>query len=172
MSEPTERTPEHHRHSAEVPAAKSPWKPVAIVLAVIVAIAVTRLPTSTRVTRSVVLTVKQSAYVESAMMIGASPWRVMFQHIAPQCVGPLLVVATLHLGAAIFAESALSFLGLGTPPTNPSWGQMLSGDARRYMQSAPWLAIFPGLALGLTVFAVNVLGDALRDVLDPRLRAR
>ena len=121
---------------------------------------------------SSVIGVRGEAYVEAARTLGASDARVIARHVLPNILPVVIVAATVGLGSAILAESALSFLGLGTPPTNPSWGQMLSGDARRYMQSAPWLAIFPGLALGLTDFAVNVLGDALRDVLDPRLRAR
>ncbi len=138
----------------------------------IAAIAIGMVPGTTRIVRSAVIGVRGEAYVEAARTLGASDARVIARHVLPNILPVVIVAATVGLGSAILAESALSFLGLGTPPTNPSWGQMLSGDARRYMQSAPWLAIFPGLALGLTVFAVNVLGDALRDVLDPRLRAR
>jgi ABC-type dipeptide/oligopeptide/nickel transport system permease subunit len=139
---------------------------------VIIAIAVTRIPTSTRVTRSVVISVKQSAYVESAQMIGSSVWRIMFQHIAPQCVGPLLVVATLHLGAAIFAESALSFLGMGIPPPAPSWGNMLGGVLAASFKPPWWLVVYPGLAITIAIMAANLMGDALRDFLDPKLKKR
>lgn len=141
-------------------------------MTVIIAIAVTRIPTSTRVTRSVVLSIKQSAYVESAQSIGASVWRVMFQHIAPQCVGPLLVVATLHLGAAIFAESALSFLGMGIPPPAASWGNMLGGVLAASFKPPWWLVVFPGVAITIAIMAANLMGDALRDFLDPKLKKR
>jgi ABC-type dipeptide/oligopeptide/nickel transport system permease subunit len=141
-------------------------------MTVIIAIAVTRIPTSTRVTRSVVLMIKQSAYVESAKMIGASTWRIMFQHVAPQCVGPLLVVATLHLGAAIFAESALSFLGMGIPPPASSWGNMLGGVLAASFKPPWWLVVFPGLAITIAIMAANLMGDALRDFLDPKLKKR
>jgi len=139
---------------------------------VIIAIAVTRIPTSTRVTRSVVMATKQNAYVESAQMIGASVWRIMFRHIAPQCVGPLLVVATLHLGAAIFAESALSFLGMGIPPPAPSWGNMLGGVLAASFRPPWWLVVYPGLAITLAIMAANLMGDALRDFFDPKLKKR
>lgn len=139
---------------------------------VIVAIAVTRIPTSTRVTRSVVIATKQNAYVESAQMIGASVWRIMLRHIAPQCVGPLLVVATLHLGAAIFAESALSFLGMGIPPPAPSWGNMLGGVLAASFRPPWWLVVYPGVAITLAIMAANLMGDALRDFFDPKLKKR
>lgn len=139
---------------------------------VIIAIAVTRIPTSTRVTRSVVISTKQNAYVESAQMIGASMWRIMLRHIAPQCIGPLLVVATLHLGAAIFAESALSFLGMGIPPPAPSWGNMLGGVLAASFRPPWWLVVYPGLAITLAIMAANLMGDALRDFLDPKLKKR
>jgi peptide/nickel transport system permease protein len=102
--------------------------------------------------------------------LGASHRRIILQNLLPNVLPTVIVAATVSLGGAILAEAALSFLGLGAPPTQPSWGQMLSSDARRYMQTAPWLAIFPGLFLSLTVLGVNLLGDALRDVLDPRMR--
>ncbi|MEZ4663812.1 MAG: ABC transporter permease [Caldilineaceae bacterium] len=139
---------------------------------VIIAIAVTRIPTSTRITRSVVLTVKESAYVEAARMIGVPTWAIMLRHVAPQCVAPILVVATLHLGAAIFAESALSFLGMGIPPPEPSWGNMLGGVLAAAFRPPWWLVIFPGLAITLSIMAANLIGDALRDFLDPKLRQR
>jgi ABC-type dipeptide/oligopeptide/nickel transport system permease subunit len=141
-------------------------------LTVIVAIAVTRIPVSTRITRSVVLSVKETAYVESAKMIGASHWRIMFLHVAPQCIAAILVVATLHLGAAIFAESALSFLGLGIPPPAPSWGNMLGGVLAASFRPPWWLVLFPGLAITISIMAANLLGDALRDYLDPKLKKR
>lgn len=139
---------------------------------VIIAIAVTRIPTSTRVTRSVVLTVKESSYVEAARMIGVPTWAIMLRHVAPQCVAPILVVATLHLGAAIFAESALSFLGMGIPPPAPSWGNMLGGVLAAAFRPPWWLVIFPGLAITVAIMTANLIGDALRDFLDPKLRQR
>jgi ABC-type dipeptide/oligopeptide/nickel transport system permease subunit len=139
---------------------------------VIVAIAVTRIPVSTRITRSIVLSVKESAYVDSARMIGASHWRIMLLHVAPQCVAAILVVATLHLGAAIFAESALSFLGMGIPPPAPSWGNMLGGVLAAAFRPSWWLVLFPGLAITIAIMAANLLGDALRDFLDPKLKKR
>ena len=139
---------------------------------VIIAIAVTRIPVSTRITRSIVLSVKETAYVDSARMIGASHWRIMLLHVAPQCVAAILVVATLHLGAAIFAESALSFLGMGIPPPAPSWGNMLGGVLAASFRPSWWLVLFPGLAITIAIMAANLLGDALRDFLDPKLKKR
>lgn len=139
---------------------------------VIIAIAVTRIPVSTRITRSIVLSVKETAYVESARMIGASHWRIMFLHVAPQCIAAILVVATLHLGAAIFAESALSFLGMGIPPPASSWGNMLGGVLAASFRPPWWLVLFPGLAITVAIMAANLLGDALRDFLDPKLKKR
>ncbi len=139
---------------------------------VIIAIAVTRVPSSTRVIRSVVLSIKQTAYVEAARAVGVKPWRIMLLHIAPQCIAPLIVIATLNLGGAIFAESALSFLGLGIPPPAPSWGNMLGGVLAASFKPSWWLVIFPGVAITISIMAANLVGDALRDFLDPRLRSR
>ncbi|MBV7330678.1 ABC transporter permease [Chloroflexi bacterium TSY] len=139
---------------------------------VIIAIAVTRVPSATRITRAVVLSIKETSYVEAAKMVGASQWRIMRQHIAPQCIAPILVIASLHLGAAIFAESALSFLGLGIPPPSPSWGNMLGGVLAAAFRPPWWLVIFPGIAITLAILTANLVGDALRDYLDPKLRQR
>ncbi|MCB0183274.1 MAG: ABC transporter permease, partial [Caldilineaceae bacterium] len=139
---------------------------------VIIAIAVTRIPSSTRITRSVVLTVKESAYVEAARCVGVPTWAVMLRHVAPQCIAPILIVATLHLGAAIFAESALSFLGMGIPPPAPSWGNMLGGVLAAAFRPPWWLVVFPGVAITISIMAANLIGDALRDFLDPKLRQR
>lgn len=139
---------------------------------VIVAIAVTRIPSSTRITRSVVLAIKESAYVDAAKSIGVPTWRIMLRHIAPQCFAPIMVVATLHLGAAIFAESALSFLGMGVPPPAASWGNMLGGVLAAAFRPPWWLVVFPGLAITVAIMAANLIGDALRDFLDPKLRQR
>lgn len=139
---------------------------------VIVAIAVTRIPSSTRITRSVVLAIKESAYIDAAKSIGVPTWRIMLRHVAPQCFAPIMVVATLHLGAAIFAESALSFLGMGVPPPAASWGNMLGGVLAASFKPPWWLVVFPGLAITLAIMAANLIGDALRDFLDPKLRQR
>jgi len=139
---------------------------------VIVAIAVTRIPGSTRIVRSVVLTVKEHAFVEAGRCLGASPLRIAFRHIAPQCLAPVMVVLSLNLGAAIFAEAALSFLGVGVPPPTPSWGNMLGGVLAEAFRPPWWIVLFPGLAITLTILCCNLLGDALRDFLDPKLRHR
>lgn len=129
-------------------------------------------PGASRVVRGTVLSVKQSAFVDAAYAVGASPWRLVLRHILPNVLAPILVIATVWLGNAIVIEAALSFLGLGTPPPTPTWGGMLSGEGRRNLETAPYLAIFPGLAISVVVLAFNMLGDALRDLLDPQLRRR
>jgi ABC-type dipeptide/oligopeptide/nickel transport system permease subunit len=139
---------------------------------VIVAVGVTQIPLATRITRSVVLSVKQMQFIEAARCVGATPARIMARQIAPQCVAPVAVIATLNLGTAIFAEAALSFLGVGVPPPTPSLGNMLGGVLAQSFQPPWWLVIFPGAAIALTVLAANLLGDALRDFLDPKLIAR
>jgi peptide/nickel transport system permease protein len=125
---------------------------------------------NTRLVRSAVLAVKESPYVEAARALGCPDWQIILRYILPNVAAPIIVVATLGMGAAILAESSLSFLGFGVPPSTPSWGGMLSGSGRTYLLNAPWMAISPGLAICLTVFGCNMLGDALRDVLDPKLR--
>ncbi|GBD11368.1 Glutathione transport system permease protein GsiD [bacterium HR23] len=137
---------------------------------VIIAIAISYAPRLARVVRSVALSVREKQYVEAARAVGCPDWRIMLYHVAPQCIAPTLVLVTAQLGAAILVESSLSFLGMGTQEPNPSLGNMLSGAAAGYFEMAPWMAIFPGLAIGVAVFGFNVFGDALRDVLDPRLR--
>lgn len=139
---------------------------------VIIALAVVIMPNAARVIRSAALTVKEKPFVEAAHNLGLSTWRILFVHVLPNCIAPFIIMATAGLGSAILSEASLSFLGLGTPPPEPSWGAMLSGKTQRYMMEAPWLAIFPGLAISLVVFGFNFLGDALRDLLDPRLRSR
>ena len=123
-----------------------------------------------RVVRSVVIGIKQNVYVEAAKSVGATNQRIMVKHILPNIMPIIIVSFTMGMGGAILAESTLSFLGFGIPPPFPSWGGMLSGQARRYMLDAPWMAIWPGLCLALVVYGMNMLGDGLRDVLDPRLR--
>lgn len=139
---------------------------------VIIAIAVTRVPSATRITRSVVLSISQTSYVEAARSIGASNVRIMMRHVAPQVLAPILVVATLHLGGAIFAESALSFLGMGIPPPAPSLGNMLGGVLAAAFRPPWWLVVFPGVAITLAIMAANLFGDSLRDFLDPKLKRR
>jgi peptide/nickel transport system permease protein len=125
---------------------------------------------NSRVIRASVLAIMAMPYVEAARALGAGHLRVVLRHILPNVVAPIIVIATLGLGSAILAEAALSFLGFGVPPPAPAWGGMLSGSARQYIYLAPWLGVFPGLAIALAVFGFNMLGDALRDLLDPRLR--
>jgi peptide/nickel transport system permease protein len=137
---------------------------------VIVAIAVPFIPRAARVVRAVVLSIKELSYVEAARALGAGGLRVAFRHVLPNAVAPLIVITTAQLGGAILVESSLSFLGLGVPEPYPSWGRMLSVSASEFAQRAPWVVIFPGLAISLVVFASNLLGDSLRDFFDPRLR--
>ncbi len=125
---------------------------------------------SSRVIRGAVLAIKSNQYIESARALGASNARILFRHILPNIFPTIIVLASVQLGGAILAESSLSFLGYGVPPPFPSWGRMLSGVGRTYITQAPLLTIWPGLAIAITVFGFNMLGDALRDVLDPRLR--
>jgi ABC-type dipeptide/oligopeptide/nickel transport system permease subunit len=139
---------------------------------VIIAIAVTRIPVSTRVIRSVALSVKEYAFVEAARALGASAPRIMLRHIAPQCIAPFLVVATANIGVAMVTEAALSFLGVGVPPPAPSWGNMLGGILAETFKPPWWLVVFPGLALTLTVLSANLFGDAVRDFLDPKMKGR
>jgi len=137
---------------------------------VIIAISVPIIPRAARVTRSSVLAIRETPYVEAARALGVSHLRVAFRHILPNTIGPFMILTTAQLGSAILVEAALSFLGLGVPEPYPSWGRMLSVSAAEYAQKAPWLVLFPGAAISLAVFGTNLLGDALRDVLDPRLR--
>ncbi len=139
---------------------------------VIAAIAVTQIPSATRITRSVVLSVRESMYVEAARMIGVTNLGLMVRHVAPQVMAPILVVVSLHLGGAIFAESALSFLGLGIPPPDASWGNMLGGVTAAAFKPPWWLVVFPGLAITFAIMTANLFGDSLRDFLDPKLRQR
>jgi len=125
---------------------------------------------SSRLIRSAVMGAKQNVYVEAAHAIGAPSRRILLRHILPNVFAPVIIIFTIAMGAVIIAEATLSFLGFGIPPPAPSWGGMLSGAGRRYMVDAPWMAIWPGLALSLVVYGINMFGDAMRDLLDPRLR--
>jgi len=123
-----------------------------------------------RVIRAAVLSIKTNLYVEAARALGGSHAALIRRHILPNLFAPIMILATVNIGAVILIEAALSFLGFGVPPPYPSWGGMLAGSGLVYMLQAPWLALWPGVALSLTVFGANMLGDALRDLLDPRLR--
>jgi peptide/nickel transport system permease protein len=137
---------------------------------VIVAIAITRIPFGGRVIRAVVLSLKEMSYVEAARGVGASKLRVMLRHILPQCIAPYLILATTHLGVAIVIEAALGFLGVGIPSPTPTWGNMLADSLNAGLIPPWWLVLFPGAAITVTVLAFNLLGDGIRDILDPRLR--
>jgi peptide/nickel transport system permease protein len=137
---------------------------VTIILGVLVA------PGSSRIIRSAVIAMRHQPYVETASCLGAGHARIILRHVLPNVFAPILILATVRLGTAILAEATISFLGYGVPPPYPAWGAMLSGTGRAYMLQSPWLSVWPGLAISLVVFGFNMLGDALRDVLDPRLR--
>jgi len=141
-------------------------------LNIILVIGLVIAPGASRVVRGTVLSVKHNTYVDAARAAGASSWRIILWHILPNVFAPILIIASVWLGNAIVIEAALSFLGLGTPPPTPTWGGMLSGEGRRSLETAPYLAIFPGLAISIVVLAFNMFGDAVRDLLDPRLRTR
>ena len=136
----------------------------------VLAITIAITPAVSRVIRSAVLAAKENVYVEAARTIGATPLRIMVRHVLPNVMAPILIMMSTLLGAAILIEAGLAFLGMGAQPPEPSWGLMLSGPGRQYMEVAPWLAIFPAAAISVTVLAFNLLGDRIRDVLDPRLR--
>jgi peptide/nickel transport system permease protein len=137
---------------------------------VVLAISIPIIPRAARVVRASVLTIREMQYVEAARGLGLRHLRIAFRHVMPNTVGPFIVLCTAQLGSAILVEAALSFLGLGVPEPYPSWGRMLSVSAAEYAQKAPHLVLFPGAAISLAVFGSNLLGDALRDSLDPRLR--
>jgi len=136
----------------------------------IIAIAIPLIPSVARVIRANTLALRELSFVEAAQSIGMSEMRVALRHVLPNTLAPLIVLATAQLGSAILTEASLSFLGLGIPEPYPSWGRMLSESAAEYVRTAPWLVIFPGIAISLAVFGTNLLGDALRDILDPRQR--
>jgi len=136
----------------------------------IIAIAIPLVPNVARVIRSNVLSLREMPFVEAARAVGMSETRIAIQHVLPNTMAPLIVLATAQLGSAILVESALAFLGLGVPEPHPSWGRMLSESAAEYVRAAPWLVIYPGVAISAVVFGTNLLGDAIRDMLDPRQR--
>lgn len=137
---------------------------------VIIAIAIPLVPIVARVIRANTLALREQPFVEAAKSIGMSEMRIALRHVLPNTLAPLIVLATAQLGSTILTEASLSFLGLGIPEPYPSWGRMLSESAAEYVRTAPWLVIFPGIAISLAVFGTNLFGDALRDVLDPRQR--
>lgn len=137
---------------------------------VVIALSAVFIPGAARTIRSQALSIKEVDYVLAARAVGAGDWRIILRHMAPNCAATFIVLASISLGWAIVVEASLSFLGVGIPPDVPSWGGMLNGVAQNSLDVAPWLGVFPGLAIAITVFAVNLLGDALRDVLDPRMR--
>jgi peptide/nickel transport system permease protein len=136
----------------------------------IVAIAIPLVPYVARVIRANTLALRELPFVDAARAIGMSDLRIAIRHVLPNTLAPLIVLATAQLGSAILTEASLSFLGLGIPEPYPSWGRMLSESAAEYVRTAPWLVIFPGIAISLVVFGTNLLGDAVRDLLDPRQR--
>lgn len=136
----------------------------------IIAISIPLVPRAARVIRSSTLAIREMPFVEAARAMGMSEMRIAFLHVLPNTLAPFIVLATAQLGAAILVEASLSFLGLGVPEPHPSWGRMLSESAAEYAKQAPWLVIFPGVVISAAVFGTNLLGDAMRDSLDPRLR--
>jgi len=143
----------------------------ASVTSVVVALTVPEVPRVVRLVRSLVLSLREQPYVEAADALGASFWRVVFRHLLPNTLAPLIVQGTYICASAVIFEAYLSFLGAGAPPEIPSWGNMMA-EGRSYIQLGFWIVLFPGLSLAVTVLEINLLGDGLRDTLDPRLRNR
>ncbi|MCI0786305.1 MAG: ABC transporter permease, partial [Chloroflexi bacterium] len=137
---------------------------------IVFAISIGLIATSARVVRASAIVIRNLDYIQAAVAMGASWQRIVFRHVMPNSFAPYLIIATAGLGVAILQEASLSFLGVGVPPPHPSWGRMLSGLGRDYFLIAPWMSLAPGLAIVVVVMAFNFFGDALRDVLDPRLR--
>jgi peptide/nickel transport system permease protein len=137
---------------------------------VILAISIPMIPRAALVVRSSALALRQMAFIEAALTLGSSHWRVIFWHMVPNVMAPYLIMLTAFLGQAILLEASLSFLGLGVAEPTAAWGLMLRGAAVEFAERAPWMALFPGLAISLAVFAFNTFGDSLRDALDPKLR--
>ena len=137
---------------------------------IIVVLGVTGGIGSSRIVRSAVIGVKENVYFQAAVAIGCSKGRILLRHVLPNIIPVVIIVFSINIGAVIISEASLSFLGFGLPPDVPSWGGLLSREGRKYMEAAPWLALWPGLVLTITVYCFNMFGDALRDLLDPRLR--
>jgi peptide/nickel transport system permease protein len=134
-----------------------------------IALAAVYIPRTARIVRASVLVVREMEYVQAAMAMGASNWRILRKHVLPNCMAPLIVQLTFVFAFAVVTEATLSFLGLGSPPPTPTWGNMIA-EGRQYIRDASWITLIPGLALAVTVLSLNLLGDGLRDVLDPRLK--
>jgi peptide/nickel transport system permease protein len=145
-------------------------KVVGVDVNLILAIALPIMSRAVRVIRSAALSVREMPYVEAAQAVGCSHSRIMFLHMAPNVIAPYLILITAYIGQAILLEASLSFLGLGVTEPTPAWGLMLSGLSSDFYREAPWMIVVPGLAISLSVFAFNLLGDSLRDRLDPRFR--
>jgi peptide/nickel transport system permease protein len=139
---------------------------------VIVAITIPLVPRCARVVRASALSIREVPYVDAARTCGFGHTRIILRHMVPNVVAPFLILLTAFVGQAILAEASLSYLGLGVQEPTPAWGLMLQGGAEEYATTAPWIAVFPGLAIALTVFGISLFGDALRDVLDPKMRDR
>ena len=137
---------------------------------IIVVLGITGGIASSRIVRGAVIGVKENVYFQAAEAIGSSKWRTLIRHVLPNIMAPVIIIFSINIGAVIISEASLSFLGFGLPPQVPSWGGMLSREGRHYMEMAPWLALWPGLCLTITVYSFNMFGDAVRDLLDPRLR--
>ena len=137
---------------------------------VMLALGIVLMPRVSRIVRGTVISVRENQYIEAARAIGARDMRVLLRHVLPNSFAPIIVIASIDFGQAIIAEATLSFLGVGVPPPFVSWGEMLSGEGRQIMEEAPYMALIPGIAISLAVLAFNLLGDSLRDVLDPRLK--
>ncbi|GGF37570.1 peptide ABC transporter permease [Aliidongia dinghuensis] len=136
---------------------------------VVIALAVTYAPRTARIVRAAVLVVRRMEYIDAARVAGAGHLRIILRHVLPNCLAPLIVQMTFIFAVSILAEAVLSFVGVGPPPPTPSWGNIIA-DGRNYIPSAPWISLFPGLVIAVTVLGVNLIGDGLRDVLDPRLK--
>ena len=137
---------------------------------IIVVLGVTGGIGSSRVVRSAVIAIKENVYFQAAEAIGSSRWRTLIRHVLPNIAAPVIIIFSINIGAVIISEASLSFLGYGLPLGTPSWGGLLSREGRQYMEQAPWLAFWPGLCLTIVVYSLNMFGDAIRDLLDPRLR--
>jgi peptide/nickel transport system permease protein len=137
---------------------------------IIVVLGVTGGIGGSRVIRGAVIGIKENVYFQAAEAIGSTKWRILIRHVLPNIAAPVIIIFTINVGGVIISEAALSFLGFGLPISVPSWGGMLSREGRHYMEQAPWLALWPGLCLTIVVYSFNMFGDAMRDLLDPRLR--
>ena len=138
-------------------------------MSLMIAVGLTSVPSFARITRATVLSVRGQEFIESARAIGLSSWDIIFQHVVPNCLSPIIVQTTLRMGSAIISASALSYLGLGVTPPMPEWGSLLSAG-RGLMRDYSYMTLFPGLAIMITVIAFNLLGDGLRDAMDPKLK--